>query len=101
MIRIIRTGGKQYLVGAGQTLTVEKLAGEAGATALVEVLLEAESEHTESPVVKIGTPVVGSSTVTIKTQRKGPKVFVIKFKRKVRYHRRKGHRQNVSDVIVQ
>ncbi|MBI5135414.1 50S ribosomal protein L21 [Candidatus Uhrbacteria bacterium] len=101
MIRVIRTGGKQYLVKTGDQLKVEKLPGESGARVTVDVLLEANNELTETPTIRLGSPVVGSTTVTISGQRKGPKVEVVKFKRKVRYHRRKGHRQLVSDVTVQ
>jgi len=91
MYAIIRTGGKQYQVAAGERLRVEKLAGEVGETVeLNDVLLVAEGD-----AVKIGQPAVAGAKVTaqIVEQGKGKKVLVFKKKRRKGYRLMKGHRQ--------
>lgn len=91
MYAIIRTGGKQYQVAAGERLRVEKLAGEVGDTVeLDDVLLVANGE-----TVKIGQPTVAGAKVTaqILEQGKGKKVVIFKKKRRKGYQLKKGHRQ--------
>lgn len=91
MYAIIRTGGKQYQVAAGERLRVEKLAGEVGDTVeLDDVLLVSEGD-----TVKIGQPAVTGAKVTarIVEQGKGKKVLVFKKKRRKGYQLMKGHRQ--------
>lgn len=91
MYAIIRTGGKQYQVAAGERLRVEKLAGEVGDTLeLDDVLLVAEGD-----IVKIGQPAVEGAKVTarIVEQGKAKKILVFKKKRRKGYRLKKGHRQ--------
>lgn len=91
MYAIIRTGGKQYQVAAGERLRVEKLAGEVGDTVeLNDVLLVAGDD-----TVKIGQPAVAGARVTarIVEQGKGKKVLIFKKKRRKGYQLKKGHRQ--------
>jgi large subunit ribosomal protein L21 len=91
MYAIIRTGGKQYQVAAGERLRVEKLAGEVGDTLeLDDVLLVAEGD-----IVKIGQPAVAGAKVTarIVEQGKAKKILVFKKKRRKGYRLKKGHRQ--------
>lgn len=91
MYAIIRTGGKQYQVEAGDKLRVEKLEGEVGATVeLDEVLLLVDGES-----VQIGRPVVEGAKVvaTIIEQGRQKKVIVFKKKRRKGYQVKKGHRQ--------
>ena len=91
MYAIIRTGGKQYQVSAGERLRVEKLAGEVGDTVeLNDVLLVAEGAE-----VKVGQPAVDGARVTaqIVEQGKGKKILVFKKKRRKGYRLKKGHRQ--------
>lgn len=91
MYAIIRSGGKQYQVAAGDRLRVEKLEGEVGSTVeLDEVLLLVDGED-----VRIGHPLVEGARVraTIVEQGRQKKVIVFKKKRRKGYQVKKGHRQ--------
>ncbi len=91
MYAIIRSGGKQYQVAAGDRLRVEKLEGEVGSTVeLGEVLLLVDGEN-----VRIGRPLVEGAKVqaTILEQGRQKKVIVFKKKRRKGYQVKKGHRQ--------
>lgn len=95
---VIKTGGKQYLVTTGQKLRVEKLPGAEGSVlALTEVLLLPTSQG-----VKVGTPMVSGATVevTIAKQGKAKKVIVQKYKPKVRYRKKMGHRQLFTEITI-
>lgn len=101
MLSVIRTGGKQYLVKQGQELKVEKLGLDAGAPVEFEVLLTADQEDSENPTVEVGAPLVSKKlNATVVSQDRSKKVAVVKYKRKVRYRRRTGHRQSVSKIKV-
>lgn len=100
MISVIQTGGKQYLVKKGDTLAVERLEGETGATiAFDQVLLTANEDGTG---LKLGTPTLAGTTVsgTVAAQVRTKKLRVVKFKRKVRYRRVHGHRQHQTKVTI-
>ena len=98
MYAVIKTGGKQYRVQAGDLLVVEKLEGEPGAAvAFNEVLMLGEGE-----AVTVGAPLVDGAVVTgalIET-RKGEKVKIFKKIRRQGYRRTRGHRQFESVVRV-
>ena len=88
MFAIVRTGGKQYRVAAGDKIVVEKIEGEAGASVtLGDVLLAGEGSELKD---------VAGLTVAaeIIAQAKGEKVIVFKKRRRHNYRRRNGHRQN-------
>lgn len=87
MFAVVRTGGKQYRVAAGDKIVVEKLAGEAGDTiTLDDVLLAGEgSEIKDSTGLTVAAEIVA--------QAKGEKVIVFKKRRRHNYRRRNGHRQ--------
>ena len=98
MYAIIRTGGKQYQVSAGDRLRVEKLTGDIGDTVEIDdVLLVADGED-----VTIGQPVVDSAKVTalIVEQGKHKKVVVFKKKRRKGYKLKKGHRQQFTALEI-
>ncbi|MBB6124278.1 50S ribosomal protein L21 [Sphingobium subterraneum] len=87
MFAVVRTGGKQYRVAAGDKIVVEKLAGEAGDTiTLGDVLLAGEGAELKD---------VAGLTVSaeIVAQAKGEKVIVFKKRRRHNYRRKNGHRQ--------
>lgn len=98
MIAVIKTGGKQYIVKEGSILKVEKLAGAVGDKVGLEVLLVGE----EGGEVKLGAPTVAGAKVeaVILEHARAPKVIVIKYKRKVRYKRKLGHRQHYTKVRI-
>ena len=98
MYAVIKTGGKQYRVQAGDLLVVEKLEGEPGAAvAFGEVLMLGEGE-----AVTVGAPTVDGAVVsgTLIETRKGEKVKIFKKIRRQGYRRTRGHRQLESDVRV-
>ena len=99
MYAIVRTGGKQYQVEAGDTLRVEKLQGEVGDTVeLLEVLLVADGE-----TIKIGQPMVDGAKVIAKIVEQGrhKKIIVFKKKRRQGYQVKKGHRQMYTALTVE
>jgi len=90
MFAVVRTGGKQYRVAAGDKIAVEKLAGDAGDTiTLGDVLLAGEGEKMED---------AGKVTVSaeIIAQAKSEKVTVFKKRRRHNYRRKNGHRQQMT-----
>ena len=91
MYAIVRTGGKQYQVEAGDKLKVEKLEGEVGAKVeLDDVLLVVDGEN-----VRIGRPAVEGAKIsaTIVEQGRHKKIIVFKKKRRKGYQVKRGHRQ--------
>ena len=90
MFAIVRTGGKQYRVAAGDKIAVEKLAGEAGETIVLEDILLAGE----------GDKVADASKVTVSAeiiaQAKSEKVVVFKKRRRHNYRRKAGHRQQMT-----
>ncbi len=99
MFAVIATGGKQYIAKEGETLNVEKLAGEKGDSVVFDkVLLIAEDDGSN---VQVGTPELSSKvTAEIMEQGKGKKVMTVKYKNKVRYKKRIGHRQAFTKVKI-
>lgn len=98
MYAVIETGGKQYRVRPGQTVEVELLPAEPGATVVLDrVLLVSSDEKTI-----IGQPVVPGGKVvgTIAREGRGKKIIVFKYKSKKRYRRTQGHRQDYSYLMV-
>ena len=87
MFAVVRTGGKQYRVAAGDKIVVEKLAGEAGeSVSLTDVLLAGEgSELKPTDGLTVSAEIIA--------QAKGEKVIVFKKRRRHNYRRRNGHRQ--------
>ena len=97
MYAVIKTGGKQYRVAANDTLEVEKIAGEAGATVeFTEVLMLGG----DSP--KIGAPLVSGAKVTAEVlkQGRGDKVIAFKKRRRKNSRRKRGHRQELTTVKI-
>ena len=99
MYAIVRTGGKQYQVEAGDTLRVEKLQGEVGDTVeLAEVLLVVDGES-----VPIGQPQVDGAKVVAKIVEQGRHKKVIVFKKRKRqgYQVKNGHRQMYTALTIE
>lgn len=95
---VIQTGGKQYRVATGDTIRVESIPGDIGDTVeLTDVRMVSNDGG-----VTLGTPTVeGAKVVTeISESGKGKKIVVFKYKSKVRYRRKKGHRQQYTDLTV-
>ncbi|MBI2483684.1 50S ribosomal protein L21 [Candidatus Uhrbacteria bacterium] len=100
MYAVIKTGGKQYLVKEGDDLKVEKLSGAVGEdVSFEEVLLIASQDGNE---IQLGAPFLSGTSVKaiIVEQGRAKKVTVVKFKPKVRYRRKRGHRQEYTKVRI-
>lgn len=94
---IIETGGKQYKVSSGDTLRVEKLRADGGAVVFDKVLLRAEGRN-----VTVGAPYIAGAKVEAALVRngRGKKKIVFKYHSKTRYRKKKGHRQEHSEVRI-
>ena len=98
MFAVIKTGGKQYRVATGDTITVERLPGEAGeVVAFEEVLMLVDGASTD-----IGAPAVKGVTVAVELveQTRGAKVIAFKKRRRKNSRRKRGHRQHLSVVRI-
>ena len=98
MYAVIKTGGKQYRVAQGDTLRVEKLEGAEGdAVELDKVLMVADGDN-----IKVGTPYLdgGKVTAKVKSQGRGEKVEIIKFRRRKHHMKRQGHRQSYTELEI-
>jgi len=98
MYAIVRTGGKQIKVAAGDVVKVERLMGDAGdKVTLDEILLVSDGSK-----VSIGSPLVKDAkvTATILEQARDRKVTIFKKRRRHNYRRKKGHRQHLTVLQV-
>jgi len=98
MYAVIKTGGKQYRVTEGQTLKVEKLEVEEGASVEFDtVLMVADGDQ-----IQIGAPYLEGAkvTATVKSQGRGPKIRIVKFRRRKHYHKTQGHRQSFTELRI-
>ncbi|NLL93878.1 MAG: 50S ribosomal protein L21 [Clostridiales bacterium] len=97
MYAIIATGGKQYKVSEGDIINVEKLGVEAGEKVTFDQVLLVSGDD-----VKVGAPTVNGASVEadVINNIKGKKVIVYKYKRKTGYHKKHGHRQQLTAVKI-
>lgn len=98
MYAVIRTGGKQYRVAAGDKLKVEKLAAEIGA----QVTLEQVLALGEGESLKVGAPLVAGAAVkaTVLGHGLGDKVKIFKLRRRKHYKKSQGHRQPYTEIEI-
>jgi len=98
MYAVVNTGGKQYKVRQGDLLRVEKLSGDVGSPVTFDrVLMYSDGEN-----VSIGQPLLDGVAVEghIVEQGKAKKIIVFKYKRRKRFRRKKGHRQDFTAVVI-
>ena len=98
MYAVIETGGKQVKVEEGSTVRVERLRAEPGAAITLDrVLLVGDGKAT-----KVGTPVIQGASIraTVVAHGKLRKVTVFKYKSKVHYRRKRGHRQHYTTLHI-
>lgn len=96
---VIKTGGKQYRVAAGDKLRIEKLPGAVGDTVTFgEVLLVGA----EGSALQIGRPLLAGAAVEAKitAQDREKKIIIFKFRRRKNYRRKTGHRQPFTAVLI-
>ncbi|MBI4237841.1 MAG: 50S ribosomal protein L21 [Deltaproteobacteria bacterium] len=99
MYAVIATGGKQYRVAEGDRCRFEKVTGEAGQTLTFDQVLMIGGNGSDP---KIGTPQVAGATVEaeILQQGKAKKILVFKKKKRKGYQKRRGHRQQFTEVRI-
>lgn len=98
MYAVIKTGGKQYRVTAGEKLKVEKLEVEVGGkVTLDQILVLSDGENTT-----IGAPLIKGATVnaTVVSHGRGDKVMIFKFRRRKHYRKTQGHRQSYTEILI-
>lgn len=97
MYAIIKTGGKQIKVEAGQAIYIEKLNAEVGDKVTFDQVVFVGGDD-----VKVGTPLVEGATVeaTVEKQGRQKKVTTFKYKPKKDSHRKQGHRQPYTKVVI-
>ena len=97
MYAIIKTGGKQVKVEVGQAIYVEKLNVEAGETVSFDEVILVGGEET-----KVGAPTIAGATVegSVEKHGKQKKVTTFKYKPKKHTHRKQGHRQPYTKVVI-
>ncbi len=98
MYAVIKTGGKQYKVVAGERLKVEKLeVAEGGKVIFDKILMLSTGE-----AVTIGSPLISGAVVnaTVVSHGRGDKVMIFKFRRRKHYRKTQGHRQSYTEVLI-
>jgi large subunit ribosomal protein L21 len=95
---ILETGSKQSRVSAGDTLEIERVQVEAGQTHTFDQVLLVNQDGQ----VKVGSPTVASASVVadVVEHKRGPKLIAFKMKRRKGYHRKVGHRQELTVVRI-
>ncbi|MBE9589462.1 50S ribosomal protein L21 [Moraxella sp. K127] len=98
MYAVIKSGGKQHRVSVGETLKVELLKAEVGATLNIEDVLMVVNGSD----VKIGQPVVAGASVVaeVVSHGRGKKVRIVKHRRRKHYHKEQGHRQWYTELKI-
>ncbi len=98
MYAVVKSGGKQYKVQEGDSIRVERLDAEEGESIkLADVLMVADGE-----AILIGAPLVKDAAVdaTVKTHGRGPKIKVVKFRRRKHHRKQMGHRQAYTELKI-
>jgi large subunit ribosomal protein L21 len=98
MYAVIRTGGKQYRVSAGDKLKVERLPADVGA----EVVLDQVLAIGEGDAMKCGAPLLPGAAVkaTVVAHGLGDKVQIFKLRRRKHYKKSQGHRQRFTEIQI-
>ena len=98
MYAVIKTGGKQYKVAAGQKIKVEQITADVGQEIVFDQVLAVGTGST----MTVGTPLVLGATVTVTviSHGRGDKVRIFKMRRRKHYQKRQGHRQNYTELFL-
>ena len=98
MYAVVKTGGKQYRVVAGQKLKVEQIPADVGAEVILDqVLMVGEGES-----VRLGQPILSGASVkaTVVSHGRGEKVKIFKMRRRKHYQKHQGHRQGYTELKI-
>ena len=98
MYAVVKTGGKQYRVAAGEKLKIEQIPADVGA----EVVLDQVLMVGEGETVRLGQPNVAGATVkaTVVAHGRGEKIRIFKMRRRKHYQKHQGHRQNYTELQI-
>ena len=99
MYAVIKTGGKQYRVAAGEKLKIEQIPADVGS----EITIDQVFMVGEGDAVKIGTPVVAGASVkaTVVSHGLHDKIKIFKMRRRKHYQKHQGHRQNYTELRIE
>ncbi|MFN3295150.1 50S ribosomal protein L21 [Caldimonas sp.] len=98
MYAVIKTGGKQYKVAAGEKIKVEQIAAEVGQEIVIDQVLAVGNGNE----LKVGTPLVAGASVkaTVVAHGKHDKVRIFKLRRRKHYKKSQGHRQTYTELQI-
>ncbi len=98
MYAVIKTGGKQYRVAAGEKIKVEQIPADVGAQIVLDQVLMVGTGET----VTIGKPRIAGASVsaTVVSQGRADKVRIFKMRRRKHYQKHQGHRQNYTEIQI-
>ena len=98
MYAVIKTGGKQYRVAAGEKIKVAQIAADVGQEIVFDQVLAVGN----GAELKVGTPLVSGATVTVTvlSQGKHDKIRIFKMRRRKHYQKRQGHRQLFTELQI-
>ena len=98
MYAVIKTGGKQYKVAAGEKLKIEQIAADVGQEIVIDQVLAVGNGND----LQVGTPLVARAVVkaTVLAQGRHDKVRIFKMRRRKHYQKRQGHRQNFTEIQI-
>ena len=99
MYAVIRTGGKQYRVAAGEKIRIEQIAADVGQEIVIDQVLAVG----DGAQVQVGTPLVAGASVkaTVLAQGRHDKVRIFKMRRRKHYQKHQGHRQNYTELRIE
>ena len=98
MYAVVKTGGKQYRVVAGDKLKVDQIPADVGAEVILDqVLMVGEGES-----VRLGQPILSGASVkaTVVSHGRGEKVKIFKMRRRKHYQKHQGHRQGYTEITI-
>jgi large subunit ribosomal protein L21 len=98
MYAVIKTGGKQYKVAAGEKLKIEQIPADIGS----EITLDQVLAVGEGASLKLGDPLVNGAAVmaTVISKGRHDKVKIFKMRRRKHYQKHQGHRQNFTEILI-
>ncbi|MHB1677322.1 MAG: 50S ribosomal protein L21 [Sulfuriferula sp.] len=98
MYAVIKTGGKQYRIVAGEKIKVEQIPADVGS----EIVLDQVFMLADGSDIKVGTPLVNGAkvTATIISHGRHDKIRIFKMRRRKHYQKHQGHRQNYTEIQI-
>ncbi len=98
MYAVIKTGGKQYRVAAGEKLKIEQIPADIGS----EIVLDQVLMVADGDTLSVGSPIVDGASVkaTVLAQGRGKKIQIFKMRRRKHYRKSQGHRQNYTEIRI-